>query len=177
MSKHLLGQCIHQLRQRWPGATVKPGAIVDDSAVLGEGTTVWPFASVGENVTIGSNVVIGSSCYVGRDTKIGDRSRLQTGVFLPNASIVEDDVFIGPQVVFTDDKMPRSGNANYHAQPPIVCAGASIGAGAVILPGVVIGRKAMIGAGAIVTKDVPDNDLVRGEPAVSRTISTVMQVN
>ncbi len=165
IAKHHYGECPHQINKRWPGAIVKPGAIVDKSAKIGPGTIVWPYASVGEDVVIGRDCVIGACAYIGRGTKIGDGTRLQTGVFLPNYSILEESVFVGPHVICTDDKYPRSGNKDYHAQPPRLCAGCSIGANATILPGVKIGAGAMIGAGAIVTKDVLPDNISVGLPA------------
>ena len=96
---------------------------------------------------------------------IGENCRIASGVFLPPNSIIEDGVFIGPNTTFTDDKFPKAGNANYLAQPPVVRAGASIGAGAVILPGITIGEGALVGAGAVVSHDVPAASVVQGVPA------------
>ena len=143
-------------------ADVHPEAIVHDTA------KVWAFTTICEGVHIGRNSVIGTHCYIGRGTTLGEGVHIQTGVFLPNNSTIEDFAFIGPNVTFTDDRYPRSGNAAYFAEPPVVQRGASIGAGAVILPGVKIGAAAMIGAGAVVTKDVHLGDTAYGVPAKAK---------
>lgn len=95
-------------------------------------------------------------------------ARISAHVFLPANSVVEEHVFIGPGCVFTDDRLPRAYNKGYLAQPPVLKRGCSVGAGAVILPSVVIGENAMVGAGAVVSRDVPPNTVVRGEPAYVR---------
>ena len=140
-------------------ADVHPGAKIHKSA------KVWGFTTIGHDVHIGAESVIGSHCYIGSGTTIGRGVHIQTGVFLPNNSTIEDFAFIGPNVTFTDDRYPRSGNKAYFAEPPIVRMCASIGAGAVILPGVEIGASAMIGAGAVVTKNVMLGDTAVGIPA------------
>lgn len=141
---------------------IHPGAVIHETA------KVWAFTVIGEGVHIGPRSVIGTHCYIGKDTTIGEGVHIQTGVFLPNGSRIEDFAFIGPKVVFTDDRYPRAGNTSYFAEPPIVRRGASIGAGAVILPGVEIGAAAMIGAGAVVTKDVMLGDTAFGVPAKAK---------
>lgn len=150
-------------------ADVHPNAIVHDSA------KVWAYTVIGEGVHVGRNAVIGTHCYIGKGTTIGEGVHIQTGVFLPNNSTIEDFAFIGPKVCFTDDRYPRSGNAAYMAEPPIVRRGASIGAGAVILPGVEIGAAAMIGAGAVVTKDVQLGDTAWGVPAKAKNGTTAFR--
>lgn len=141
---------------------------IDPTASIGEGTVCWHFCVVLQDVVIGENCSIGSGAEIGRGSVIGDRVRISAHVFLPAKSKVGDEVFIGPGAVFTDDRHPRAGNAQYRAEPPIIERGASIGAGAVILPGVRIGANAMVGAGAIVTKDVAAWSVVRSEPARER---------
>ena len=96
---------------------------------------------------------------------IGEGSRLQHGVFLPNGSRLGRNVFIGPNATFTDDRHPRVGNKYYIAEPPCLLDECSVGAGAVILPGVTIGKGAMIGAGCVVTHNVPDHAVVVGNPS------------
>lgn len=127
--------------------------------------SVYQFATICSNTVIGEESVVGANAWIGRDCKIGRRVRIQTGAFIPNGSVIHDNVFIGPNVTFTDDKYPRSGNKGYVAQPPVVYQGASIGAGAVILPGVHIGADAMVAAGAVVTHDVNFGEVVKGIPA------------
>jgi UDP-2-acetamido-3-amino-2,3-dideoxy-glucuronate N-acetyltransferase len=118
---------------------------IDPTAKLGEGTRVWHFAVILSDAVIGKDCNIGSHVEVGRGCVIGNRTRLSSGVFLPPNSRVGNDVFIGPGAIFTDDKFPRANNHEYRAQPPIIEDGASIGAGAVILPGVRIGRTDSFG--------------------------------
>lgn len=132
---------------------------------IGKQSKVWSFCVIEDDVVIGNNTVIGAQCYIGAGTRIGDNVRIQTGVFLPRGTIVEDNVFIGPHVVATDDKYPVAGNRNYVPEPPIFANHCSIGAGAVILPGIIIGAYAMVGAGAVVSHDVKKGMLVTGIPA------------
>ena len=146
-------------------AIIHQPSLVWDTAFIGERTTVWFFSQIGDGVIIGNDSVIGSCCYVGYKSRIGHHTHLQHGVFLPNRSYIGDYVFIGPNVTFTDDKYPKAANKAYKAEPPIVENGASIGAGAIILPGVRIGKDAMIGAGAVVTDDVQPGSVVVGMPA------------
>ena len=115
--------------------------------------------------------MIGSGCWIGRNVRIGHGVRINHGCFIPSGTIIKNKVFLGPGVTLTDDKLPRAGNVNYKAQPPLILHGASIGAGAVILPGVTIGARAMVGAGAVITKDVPDDDTAMGNPARLRLIA------
>ena len=143
-------------------------AVIHESVILGRGSVVWQFASILRDTVIGEDCVIGSCAWIGKNCRIGNGVHIQHGAFLPNGTIVEDNAFIGPNVTLTDDKYPRSGNRDYNAQPPVVKKGASIGAGATVLPSVVIGENAMVAAGAVVTRDVIDNGLVIGVPAQMR---------
>ena len=140
-------------------------ADVHPFAALGKGTKVWQFATVGLSTTTGADCVIGSCAYVGRNCKLGDMVRIQHGAFVPNKTLIGNRVFIGPNVTLTDDKFPVVCNPHYKAQPPVVEDDVSIGAGAVVLPGVRLGQGCRIGAGAVVTKDVPPYATVRGNPA------------
>jgi acetyltransferase-like isoleucine patch superfamily enzyme len=133
----------------------------------GVDVVVWHFARVLADVVIGDHCSIGGGAEIGRGTLIGDHSRISANVFLPSNTVIGDHVFIGPGVVCTDDRYPRTlePGETYEALPPCIGDYASIGAGAVLLPGVQIGKRARIAAGAIVTRDVPDEGMVRGEPA------------
>lgn len=140
-------------------------AFVDATATLGEGTKVWHFAVILQNVVIGDDCNVGAHAEIGRGSTIGDRTRISSKVFLPPNSVIGDDVFVGPGCIFTDDRHPKAGNKNYRAEPPVVGNGSSLGAGVVVLPGVTIGENCLIGAGSVVTRDVPDNTVLRGEPS------------
>ena len=163
-------ECPHQTPFDDGVRIISPTSIAP-SVKLGSRVTVWRWATILEGTEIGDDTVVGSNCFIGKNCRIGKGVHLQHGVFIPNGTIIKDKAFLGPGVVLTDDKLPRSGNTNYHAEPPIILWGASIGAGAVILPGVTIGSRAMVGAGAVVTKDVPDDDTAIGVPARLRLIA------
>lgn len=140
-------------------------AVVHPSVQMGDNVTIWHFTTICADVHIGNNVVIGSNVFIGAGSILGDNVRIQHGVFLPKSSVVEPDVFIGPNATFTDDKYPRVGNALYNAEPPVIRRGSAVGAGTVVLPGVKIGPFALIGAGATVTRDVAENVTLVGYPA------------
>lgn len=132
---------------------------------VGSRTNVWQFVVILSGAKIGADCNICSHCLIENDVVVGDRVTVKSGVQLWDGIRLEDDVFIGPNVTFTNDPFPRS--KQYPAAFPVttVKAGASIGGGAVILPGITIGRHAMVGAGSVVTKDVPDGAVVVGNPA------------
>jgi acetyltransferase-like isoleucine patch superfamily enzyme len=138
---------------------------LDSSACLGVDTTIWTFATVEAHVVMGARCVVGSCAWVGRGTKMGDDVRIQHGAFLCRGSEIGHCVFIGPHVTLTDDKYPKAGNTDYTPNPPILEDGCSIGAGAVICPGVRIGKDATVGAGAVVVDDVRAGTIVVGIPA------------
>jgi UDP-2-acetamido-3-amino-2,3-dideoxy-glucuronate N-acetyltransferase len=146
-------------------ADIHRTADVSLNAILGVNIKVWSGAVIGAFARIGDNCVIGSNCYVGWGTVLGEGCRLNHGTFLPNRTLFGDRVFCGPNVTFTDDKYPKAGNTDYEPQPPHVKNFASIGANATILPGVTIGISAMVGAGCVVTEDVPDYAVVVGNPS------------
>ncbi len=143
---------------------IKPYTVVDPSVKFGPYSIVWHFTTVGYGTVIGEYVCIGSHCYIGNHCTIGDETRLQSGVFLPNHTVVGERVFIGPYACFTDDKHPGVRNA-YVPEPPIIEDDVSIGAGAIILPGVRLKKGCFVGAGAVVTKDVDAGLTVIGTPA------------
>ena len=155
------------------GPTVHATADVDKSAKLGPGTTVWHLAQIRENARLGGDCIVGRGAYVGPGVVIGDRSKLQNYALVYEPARLEDEVFIGPAVVLTNDVFPRATDvagklkrpADWDALGVVVRHGASVGARAVILAGVVIGRWALVAAGAVVTRDVPDFALVAGMPA------------
>jgi UDP-2-acetamido-3-amino-2,3-dideoxy-glucuronate N-acetyltransferase len=154
-------------------ARIHPTAEVDPSAEIGDGTLIWNQAQVRERARIGAACVIGKNVYVDVDVTIGDRVKVQNNASLYRGLTVEDGVFIGPGVCFTNDRLPRAVNqdgssrtdADWEVLPTLVRAGASLGAGSVVLPGLTVGRWAMVGAGAVVTHDVADHELVAGNPA------------
>jgi len=142
-----------------------PTAVIDEGAVIGKGTKIWHFshimsgAVIGENCTIGQNVLVASDAILGNNVKVQNNVSVYTGV------VCEDDVFLGPSCVFTNVINPRSFiSRKEEFRPTLVKKGATIGANATIICGVSIGEYAMIGAGAVVTKDVPDYALIVGNP-------------
>jgi len=155
------------------GSIVSDTADVDDSAAIGAGTHIWHLAQVREDAKIGSGCTIGRGAYVGPGVVIGDNVKLQNYALVYEPARLEDGVFIGPAAVLTNDMFPRSVDVSgklkraedWHAQGVVVREGASIGARAVVVPGRVIGRYALVAAGAVVTRDVPDFSLVVGVPA------------
>lgn len=132
---------------------------------IGKGTRIWQYCVVLAGAKIGSECNICSHCFIENDVIIGNRVTVKSGVQLWDGLRIEDDVFIGPNVTFTNDSFPRSKHYPDSFPRTIVRSGASIGGGATILPGISIGRSAMVGAGAVVTKSVPDNAVVVGNPA------------
>lgn len=143
---------------------VHPHALCE-STVVGAGTRIWAFAHVLPGATIGRDCNICDHVFIEGDVTIGDRVTIKSGVQLWNGLRVADDVFIGPNATFSNDKFPRSKNHPPKFEETHVAKGASIGAGAVILPGIRIGTRAMVGAGAVVTQDVPARAIVTGNPA------------
>lgn len=148
-------------------------AHVADSAQIGANTNIWHEAQVREDAVIGAECIVGKGVYIDRGVVIGDRVKIQNRASLYRGLTVEDGVFIGPHVSFSNDRYPRAISPDgkqmreddWQVEPTLVLYGASIGAGAVIVPGVTIGRWAMVGAGATVTRNVPEQALVLGTPA------------
>jgi UDP-2-acetamido-3-amino-2,3-dideoxy-glucuronate N-acetyltransferase len=148
-------------------------AEVSEFARVGENTSVWQHVQIRENARVGSNCILGKGVYVDRDVIIGDNVKIQNSASVYHGVTLEDGVFIGPGACLTNDKYPRAitplgdlkGDEDWEVQETTVKRGASVGAGAIILPGVVLGRFSMVGAGAVVTDDVPDHGLVQGNPA------------
>lgn len=141
-------------------------AAVDPRAVLGEGTKVWHFCHVMAGAQIGKRCILGQNVMVARGVVIGDGVKVQNNVSLYAGVTVEDEVFLGPSMVFTNVINPRAFiERKDEFRPTLVKRGATIGANATVLCGVTIGRYALVGAGAVVTRDVPDHALVLGNPA------------
>ena len=132
---------------------------------VGNNTNIWQFCVVLPNAKIGSNCNICSHCFIENDVVIGDNVTIKNGVHIWDGITIEDNVFIGPNVTFCNDKYPQSKHYPNKFLQTIVGKGASIGANSTVLPGIIIGTNAMIGAGSVVTKDVPDNVTVYGNPA------------
>jgi acetyltransferase-like isoleucine patch superfamily enzyme/dTDP-4-dehydrorhamnose 3,5-epimerase-like enzyme len=141
-----------------------PQALVE-SEHIGQGTRIWAFAHVLPGAVIGSDCNICDHVFIENDVQVGDRVTVKCGVQLWDGVALENDVFVGPNVTFTNDPFPRSRQYPKAFPRTVVRAGASIGANATILPGLTIGTKAMVGAGAVVTRDVPPNAIVMGNPA------------
>ena len=152
---------------------IHPTAEVSPEAQVGPGTSIWNQAQVRERARIGSGCVIGKNVYVDFEVAIGDNAKIENNSSLFHGVTLEDGVFIGPHVCLTNDRTPRAINpdgslkaADDWAVGPIrVRRGAAIGASSVVLPGVTIGEWALVGAGSVVTRDVPDHAVVAGNPA------------
>lgn len=161
--------------------TIHSSAEVSDEAIIGIGTRVWHQAQVREGARIGGNCIIGKGVYIDFDVQIGNNVKIQNYASIYHGSIVEDGAFIGPYACLTNDKYPRAitpdGNLkrddDWEVGKITVKYGAAVGTGAIILPDVNIGCFALVGAGAVVTKDVPDYALVVGNPA--RVVGYVCQ--
>lgn len=144
---------------------IHPTAEVSDSAVIGDGTKIWNQAQVRNDAVLGENCIISKNVYIDEHVKLGNRVKVQNNVNVYHGVTVEDDVFLGPSMTFTNDMYPRSFNANWKITETLVKKGASIGANAAIRCGVTIGEYATVGTGSVVTKDVPAQALVVGNPA------------
>ena len=145
---------------------IHPSSVVDEGAQLGEGTRVWHFSHVCAGARIGAGCSLGQGVYVGNDVQIGRGVKIQNNVSVYDAVTLEDEVFCGPSVVFTNVHNPRSAvprKAEYRRT--LIRHGASLGANATIVCGVTVGEHAFVGAGAVVTRDVPDFALMAGVPA------------
>jgi len=132
---------------------------------IGEDTNIWQFCVVFPEAKIGSGCNICANVLIENDVVVGNNVTVKSGVQLWDGVILEDDVFIGPNATFTNDLFPRSKNTNWKLSKTKVCRGASIGANATILCGVTIGDGAMVGAGSVVTKDIPAGEVWIGNPA------------
>ena len=152
---------------------IHPGAEVSAEAEIGDGSIIWRNVQIREQTRLGRNCIVGQSTYIDFGVVIGNNVKIQNNASLYHGLELEDGVFVGPHVIFTNDRVPRAINPDgslksaedWTVGRTRVCYGAAIGAGAVIVTGIIIGRWAMVGSGAVVTKDVPDHALVVGSPA------------
>jgi acetyltransferase-like isoleucine patch superfamily enzyme len=155
------------------GVRIHPTADVSEDATVGQGTQIWHQAHIRERAVIGERCIIGKDVYVDFEVIVGNDVKIQNSALLYHGLTVEDGVMIGPRACFTNDRLPRAitpegqlkGADDWDVGRVLVRYGAGIGAGAIILPGVTIGRWSLVGAGAVVTKDVPNHGLVVGVPA------------
>lgn len=154
-------------------ARIHPTAEVSPRAEIGDGSAIWHQVQVREGARLGRNCIVGKGAYIDFDVQIGDNVKIQNGASIYHGVTIEDGVFVGPHACLTNDKLPRAVNPDgspkgandWVVSPILVREGAAIGACAVVLPGVTVGRWVMIGAGAVVTRDVSDYGLVWGNPA------------
>ena len=146
-------------------AYIHPRALVDNGAIVGARTRVWAFAHVVKGAVVGDDCNLCDHTFVEGGVVIGNRVTLKCGVYLWDGLVVEDDVFIGPCVAFTNDLRPRSRQVPAQYLTTLLRQGCSIGANATVLPGLTLGRWSMLAAGAVVTRSIPDHALVVGIPA------------
>jgi acetyltransferase-like isoleucine patch superfamily enzyme len=144
---------------------IHPTANVAVKTHIGNGSKVWINVQIRENASIGDNCILSKDVYVDHGVSIGHRCKIQNGVSVYHGVSIGDDVFIGPNVTFTNDRVPRAFNPDWNVTPTKVKSGASIGANSTIVCGVTIGEYAMVAAGSVVTRDVPPYTLVMGNPA------------
>lgn len=141
-------------------------AVIDAGCQIGEGTKIWHFSHIMSNCSIGQQCSIGQNVVISPEVRIGNRVKIQNNVSVYTGVICEDDVFLGPSAVFTNVINPRSAIVRKNEyKPTLVQKGATIGANATIVCGITIGKYAFVGAGAVVTKNIPDYALVVGNPA------------
>ena len=143
-------------------------SLIEEGAIIGKDTRIWAFTHILGGAKIGVNCNICDHVFIENDVLIGDSVTIKCGVQIWDGISIGNDVFIGPNVSFANDKFPRSKKYQKKVLKTVIQDGASIGSGAVILPGILIGKQAMIGAGSVVTKSVPPSTTVFGNPAKVR---------
>lgn len=144
---------------------IHPTSEINAEAVVGKGSKIWNLVQLRKHCVIGDGCTLGKGVYIDYGVKIGNHVKIQNGVSIYQGVTVEDNVFIGPHAVFTNDLYPRATSEDWKIVPTLIQKGASIGAGSVILCGVTIASYAMTGAGSVVIRDVPKHGLVVGNPA------------
>ena len=147
------------------GIFIHPTAEVSEKADIGEGTKVWNLAQIRENSRIGQNCIISKNVYIDAGVRIGNNVKVQNNVNVYHGVTIEDDVFLGPSMTFTNDLYPRAFNDDWEVTETVVKKGASLGANVTVVCGVTIHEYAMAGSGSVITKDVPSHALVVGNPA------------
>ncbi len=148
------------------GSYQHPQALVEEGAVIGEGTRIWAFTHVQKGAVVGRDCNICNGGFIESGAVVGDRVTIKHNVSVFEGVTIEDDVFIGSNIAFINDQYPRSRRADWTLLKTRIRQGATLGANAVILGGITVGRYALVGAGSVVTRDVPAYRLVRGNPAV-----------
>ncbi len=148
-----------------PGSCIRSHTVIYAGNRIGSGFQAGNKANIREMNEIGDNVSIGALTVVEHHVRIGNNVRIHSQAFIPEYSVLEDNVWIGPNVVLTNAKYPASPGAKASLKGPVIKSGAKIGANVTILPGLVIGRNALVGAGSVVVRDVPDGAVVAGNPA------------
>lgn len=149
-----------------PDVFVHPTAVVDEPCTIGKGSKIWHFAHVSAGAKIGDRCTLGQNVFVAATAVVGSGARIQNNVSIYDGVTLEEDVFCGPSMVFTNVKNPRAHVSRKHEyRPTLARRGATFGANCTVLPGLVIGRYAFVGAGAVVTGDIPDFALAVGTPA------------
>ena len=144
---------------------IHPTANVSAEAKIGDGTKIWINSQIREKSEIGTNCIISKDTYIDTEVKIGNNCKIQNSVSVYHGVTIEDDVFVGPNACFTNDKVPRAFDPEWKITPTFVKKGASIGANATIVCGITLGEYCMVAAGSVVTKDVAPYSLVMGNPA------------
>ncbi len=146
-------------------------SIIDKEVKIGKKTKIWHWCHISKGAEIGVDCVIGQNVFIGEDVKIGNGVKIQNNVSIYKGVKIEDDVFVGPSVVFTNVKFPRSKiNQKNNFFKTIICKGSTLGANSTIVCGIKIGKNSFVGAGSVVTRNVRDNYLVYGNPAKHKKI-------
>lgn len=148
-----------------PGVFIHSSAHVSPQAEIGDGTKVWINVQIREHARIGAQCILSKDVYVDHSVVIGDRCKIQNGVAVYHGVTLGNDVFVGPNATFTNDRVPRAFNTEWKITPTVVKEGASIGANATVICGIELGEYCMVAAGSVVTGDVPPYTLVMGNPA------------